>query len=382
MPPTPPSGVPVRPGRRPPPGLPVTIRPPPGRPARRPPPGKPRIVPGAPAPRGPYFPNSLSGSFPEAPIHLAAQATLTAGSSSGVNAESLRNPLNLPMLIDQIKFQIRSPIGGLAGLPTLPILTGATIAASFTLDEQHLTSGFIPLWCFGRSLRVDTAEIDPGGESNGQNSGNYHAHFRWNLPKPLYIAPGQALTPHIAHLGFIPQAATVIVSYAARTMSPGYRPKGKIAIPWVSAYTSKVFNAYSVADSEVSKETDLVNPFDIPINVQRMIGRINLLNNTAQSGGANAINVLTPTIDAADFGSNLLTIRMFSSRGEPLIPNLSLFQSVFQHPTKSWEVPHQMPPRSFYAAELQKAAPVDQNTTFLMQAFISIVGYRDVEIKR
>ncbi len=319
-------------------------------------------------PRDPYFPSSLYSSGSN-PIHLIAQTTVQSGGSSGVNQEALRNPLDLPMEILEIKFQIRA-VTSLPQTTNTPVLTGASIAAEFALDSIPLTAGFVPLWCFGKSLRVDLAEVQPFEITNGPN---FHGHYRWRLSSPLFIAPGQVLTPKFAHLGDTPAALKVIVSYSGRTLPKGYQPKKTLTVPYAAYYASKVFNGFNGADTDTSKETDLRNPFDIPIRVERLVGRINSKNTTSLG---------TVFTDQPDFGADLLTTRIYSSAGEPLVPAFSIFQLVFNHTTKTWECPHLMPPRSFYLVELSLAAPVTTNANFQMQAFVSMVGSRDLELKR
>src|SRR5258707_7835735 len=153
----PPQGMPSTPPRvmREAGGAPVigrTVPPPPGSKLYRPAP--PQIA--RPARLGPYFPRTQfdpkGGSMP---VHVSAKVTLQSNTTQPANTDALRNPLNLPMEIHEIKFQLRGPTGA-----STAALTGGTMACRLELGSEALTQGLVPIWNFCRSLRADLAEFN------------------------------------------------------------------------------------------------------------------------------------------------------------------------------------------------------------------------------
>lgn len=297
------------------------------------------------------------------PLHLTASTTLASNSAGGVNAVSLKNPLGTPMEILEIKWQLRC---------TNFALSGGSVGCKLELGKIPLTNGFVPVWNFGRALNVDQGEIPrdfnialliPG------ITGERYNEYTWKLPRPLYIPPGAVVMPTFQHRGYINENVSVRISYSARSLPAGYKPK-TINVPWVSSYVSKVFDKMGAADTDQSNETEVVNPFDEPINIQHFVGRI-------ASYDRNAPTDLV--IDDVDVGGRLLTLRAMDSEGEAVIPKFSLFHSVFNLPTRSWNVVGTVPPKMFYSFFLAKAAPaVLDADTFQTQAFMSMVGWREM----
>lgn len=299
------------------------------------------------------------------PLHLTATTTLGSSSSGGVNSISLKNPLGYAMEILGMKWQLRAP----GNTEDTPNILGGIIGCKLDLGKWAITSGFVPVWNFGRTENltneVQFNVVDPDAGSAQE--------YNWRLPRPLYVPAGAVLIPTFQHRGLIADPITIRISYEARSISPNAQTPKTIALPYVASYISSTFTGNEAGEA-ASVETDLVNPFQDPLILQRFIGRLQIFDaETLEAAEANL---------AERVGHRLLYVKMRDMNGRDLIRNYTPFRMAFDSLTRSWEMEHgeQMDPESFYSVLLRKDAatfnPYTEN--YLIQAFISMVGWRNV----
>lgn len=304
---------------------------------------------------------------PVYPIHLTATATLGSNSSGGVNAIALKNPLGQPMEILQIKWSLYQSATNRGDV-------GGVIACKLDLGKHSLTNGFVPVWSFGRVENL-TGEIINGTDTNGTVYTTNE--FSWKLPQPLYVPANAVVIPTFQHRGLIEQEIQVRISYSARSIPPGTPEPKKVSIPYAACYVSKSFNVNN-AGTDSSSETDLINPFDEPLFLQRLTGRVAQLN----------LSNTPPTIYDSDetyAGETVSTIqynvRLIDSFGRPLIRNFVPFRMAFSGVTRTWETDGDvMDPRSYVLAYVRKDVPYQgaSGSNIISQAFIGLVGHRYV----
>lgn len=293
----------------------------------------------------PVFPASQSR-----PIHLTASAVIAAASQGGVNAISLKNPLAQPMEIHEIKWQMLS----LAATK----LAGGAAACKLDLGSIPITNGFVPLFAFGRCSNQLAEEVGPSGQRVGE--------FSWKLARPLYIPPDGVLLPTFENRSLASSSLTIRVSYSGRTLPRGYRPK-RVYVPYASAYASKVMDAAS-ADTDSSKETDLVNQADSPLYLQHFCGR--LITYRVSDG-------FYHDVIAEVAGGMSISVKVTSSSGEQLVRDFTQFRQVFSAPYRTWNAYGAViPPGNFILAELSKTA--ESLASANVQAVISMVGWREI----
>ncbi len=313
--------------------------------------------------------DEVLGYHPGSPIHLTAFATLQANTAgSGVNAVALKNPSNLPMEIYEIRFLIRTTNTILTEANT-GNLTGHSVACKLSLGNVPLTAGFIPLLMFGK--------CDYG--SREAPNFKFWSHTM-RLSKPLFVPAGSAIVPSFAHKGYTTSDIVVRISYAGRNMSASYRPK-KVFIPYVSCFSSKPFDTFSTtADLDNSTETDLLNPFDMPLHVERFIGRMGVFDNTPpdDSNPATPPGAISDVAFGFDAIARYTTLRMTDSNGNQIIRDYTSFANAFNYLTRAWETDFELPPKGFYTVFLKKAASGQTLTRYLNQVFVSMVGYREL----
>lgn len=300
---------------------------------------------------------------PASPIHLSSSVLLRSGSVGNVSSAALKNPMGQDMELIEIKFELSgaNPIGG----STTFAAYGGSILCELTMGNVKLTNGAIPIWCFGRAENLEGETKNDSLNTN--NNGTIFSSYSWRLPRPLFIPAGGAVIPKFTHTGFIPDSVNVRVGYSARTVF--VQPK-RVYVPWVAKYTSKVFNPISAAGVDASIDLDLVNANPEVLNIQRFVGRTLVLN----ADGSYSED------QPQSFGSHYLSARIVDSYGRPIVRTYTPFRSIFCALTRSWEMDNcaTLDPQSFYIVNLKKDATVVLTEGASGQAFVSMVGWREV----
>ncbi len=312
------------------------------------------ILPPQPVLKNPIY----TDKSPATPVHLSGSVVMPSGSNGTVPPAALKNPMGADMEILEIKFELSAAVVGGA----FPVM-GGTIWCELVMGSYKLTNGAIPVWNFGRVENF-------GGESKADSTDLIgFESYSWRLPRPLFVPAGAVVTPNFTHTGFFKQTINARIGYSARTVTK--KPK-QICMPWVAKYASTVFNPISAAGVDTSSELDLVNPNPEVLHLQRFVGR------TAQIS-SEGITSDDPTQPA--FGSQYLNLRMTDSYGRPIIRNYTPFRMAFGSLTRSWEMDNgaELDPESYYLVNLRKDAMTVATAGAAGQAFISMVGWRELE---
>ena len=320
-------------------------------------PRQPRVMPVIPekrVPRNPIYTQQPSVS----PIHLSSSIVLTAGSSGAVSTAALKNPMGQDMELLEIKFEVSGADNGGQLIPY-----GGTIWCELVMGGYKLTGGAVPVWNFGRAENL-------AGESKSDSTDSLgFVSYSWRLPRPLFIPAGAVVAPKFIHTGFIQQSVNVRVGYSARTVTT--KPK-VIYMPWVAKYVSKSFNPVTAADVDTSTELDLVNPNPEVLHLQRFIGRTLFIT-------ADETTISEDLLQS--FASRYLMVRMTDSYGRPIVRNYAPFRTVFGALTRSWEMDNgaSLDPEAYYIVNLRKDALSGAAAGAMAQAFVSVVGWRELE---
>lgn len=275
------------------------------------------------------------------PLVLSSEATLAGQTTQFPSQHALRNPTGEPFKIHEIRFSLKSDAD---------FLTGATFACKLDLGTVAVTNGFIPVWNFGRVISRD------------QDVG---LQFSWRLKHPIYIPAGSLLTANFANLGQSTQSITGRVSYfCSSTDRP---PPDRVFLPWVSKYVGKAF-PLADAGSDVSKENDLMNPFDTDLSISRLVGRFSLFSATGDDYESYT-------------GSQLLLTRVSLSNGDPLVRTPTPFQQVFGQEGRAWEQRNTiLKPKQFFQVYIDKQASAGVEEYKTIQPYVSIIGYREMRL--
>lgn len=307
-----------------------------------------------------YNKNPVYHQLPVSPIHLSSSIVLRSGTVGEPSPAAFLNPMGKDMELLEVKFEISGPLQN----GNTPVF-GGTISCEMVLGEIKVTNGAIPVWNFGRAENLDGETVVDTTDVVADRRG--FSAFSWRLPRPLFIPAGNVLKPKFTHTGYVPDTLNVRVGYSCRTVNKA--PK-KVCVPWVAKYASIVFNPLDTAAKTQSAELDLVNSNPEPLHLQRFVGRTLLLS----PDGTGSENF--PQL----FGSQALKLRIVDSYGRPIVRSFTPFRSVFAAATRSWELDNGsiLDPNSFYRVLIQKDAMVLADPGWSGQAFVSMVGWREV----
>lgn len=291
-----------------------------------------------------------SGNFQGvSPVCLSSSCTLSQNNSALPDQGRLSYPYRKAIVIDEIRWTIKGPYTHTDGLNL-----GALVSTKLALGQKYLNRDYCPIWLFGTVMSL----LEEQNADVTVTPFVSYSQYRWRLPQPLYIAAGQYLSSVFSRGadGFSSDF-TVRVSYLGHTVAPNQPIPGVIAVPYVAPFVTTLGNTY-----EQSNENDLFNPFDFPLKIQRLTGRVLQF---ASGDAAVAVEALTP----ATAGS-AVALQMDDSWGGKMVQNLTGPGDVFDCLRGAWTVDTIMPPKSIYACKVWNI-PANQ------QVHVGMIGYRD-----
>lgn len=305
----------------------------------------------------------------EAPLLLSARVNVLANGTAVADSAALSSPIRRPYVIDEIRFTASAAITAVGSAPG--VNWGGFIRAKLSLGRIPLTNGFIYIWLFGTAINSEmTVQPEVGGVS--PTTRWTFAHFRWKLPKPLYIPVGQTLTCEILRdadpitPAFTTEgtnnSVTVDIGYTGRYLKPTADVPSVLEVPYVTQYLPPVN-----AGAAHSSENDLVNPFLMPINIQRMIGRLRFVSTSTGLG---------ETTENGDLTTPVVQIR--DSWGHNVLNDFTPFLYVFHYPRRAWTFHRILEPKERYNVILRDI-PTQPPLTAPeeIRPMISIVGWRE-----
>jgi hypothetical protein len=150
--------------------------------------------------------------------------------------------------------------------------------------------------------------------------------------------------------------------YVGRSL-PRHAPVPKVVyLPYVSSWiaTARVGGANY---TEESTQTDLHNPHNSPLHIQRMLGRIHTAVDT----------------DATQAEQRLTTVRIVDSTGFIVVKDATPFGHLVRHPDRAVTFNATMPPKSWMKVFLaQTYSTLGAGDTH--RTYISLVGHREVRL--
>lgn len=290
--------------------------------------------------------------------------SLSASQSTGVqNIDGLKNKLSVPVWVDEFLINL-----GNTGAASE--LNGGDIRVQLRLNTDLLTNGYVPIWLLGSSRNYSVAS-GSGGVSFFSDQLQAPL-FGAKLAKPMLLLPGEYIEAAFYHAGVLDTTALT-----ARFLARGHVADPESLsddhtrnLPWFSAFVGKLQTANADA-TEQSKESDLRNPFDVPLKLDRMVGVIGSVIAGTDFGAYN-------DPDAIDAGLQYCTATMVDESGRAIVRDLTPFAHLFQIRDFTWPVKAVMPPRSFYLLNLiERYSKI--NTTNTLQVMCSIVGSREAK---
>jgi hypothetical protein len=317
------------------------------------------------------------------PIHLTASVAGMPPSASGVgvNVKALKNSGPGPIELLGMKFRLRSP-----GV----IANGALVDCRLDLGSYPLTNGFVPIYSFGRAQNIVAEQV----MSPGNPPGFVYSEYIVPFSRPLYLPVGAVVRPQFRHKGQSTAAVDVQISMFGRMLSEKAPLPKKLMLPYWAAYACKTFTLGTV-DSDTSSESDLYNPFETPLHLERFVGRISFIASnlvfSAATGSPVAMTeleqgALAPLGNNGGLGDTLgqITCQIVDSNGYPVVKKPTPFRLVFDAITRSWPLTNDLPPGGYYVVTLNNLPWTSQFgspfgvAAVTAQPCVSMVGWREV----
>lgn len=334
-----------------------------------------------------------------------------AGVIGAPNDTALQNPAGSPMLIDEIRFST-SALGPVYG----------TMMVRIRLGQYDLTQNFVPISLIGQQVAGGAGPLGVWGLQNTPNLFLQRELYSWKLAKPLYIPGSEKLVvSYLAGQGtrlddiataYPPNIRMGIYGTVLEGDDIKKIPK-KNAIPWVAYWKSNdrtvVVPGAGAAPAignlvENSSRSNLVNPFDQDLFVERFMGAIAIQNSQTVDAGTvtnawtDAGNFLTgaanATLGNSDYIvrqiiSKYITVQMTNSDGDACVRTPVPFDHIFSRLDKSWPCGVTVRPKAFFHVRLNEnfaslnvgtvANPVAAQTV-VVRPMITMVGYRELEM--
>lgn len=344
------------------------------------------------------------------PISVRSSAIITANSDAEISAGPLINSSDEPMEIHEFIFSLRPSDTSLAVYGSAGLFpSGGQFALGLSIKDSTdfgyaLTNGVIPLWSFGQARQLGEEEKIVSLESDITSAdptvgGFLQAAYGWKLDHPLFVPPGARIVPVARSLGAFNGDVELGITAIGKILPNTPKSRASYKVPWVCAYISKSFE-FNAAGQDSSSDQSLYNPFvDKSVTVERFVGRLHNFRSqpVATSPVQNQVSVSDASnFDAAlggaftglgyvgnNYFSQLVSIRMRDSIGNPLVREKTLFRNVFEAQTRTWEVRQVLPPRQFHKVDFFKAlTTATAAQPVRCQASVASVGWREVSWKK
>lgn len=286
------------------------------------------------------------------PVLLSSSCNVLASNSAIPDSGQLAYPFRRALLIDEIRWTMRIPSNALGA-----VNLGSLVSTKLAFGRQYLMRDPVPVWLLGTML---SGILQEEATDTSLDPDVVYSHYRWRLPEPLYLEPGEILGSWFNRGADGFGSIHVQVTYAGRTVAPNQpRPK-VITVPYAASWGTTLGNAY-----QQSNENHLFNPFDRPLRIQRLTGRVLVLD---AGTSAEAQKRLTP----ATAGSSV-ALRISDSWGGKMVNDNTGPADVFDIARSAWTVDTLMPPKGVYEVQAWNMLETEQ-------VFIGMIGTREEQL--
>ena len=333
------------------------------------------LLPAASLAKNPVTAHPQNTKLGGAPVVFSAQATLAAGKSVVLNAQTLQSGFRTPYFIDEIRVSMHTNsyaaeadgvyFPGLSGLVSILFQTG-----KYAFSADAVPVGLLaPI--FGTDYGMTTVSAD-GTIATDQYRGT--STVRWMLPKALFMPAGDVILANVA-LADLPgltlmfgtdPCVTVTVTYIGRLVPQGWIAPTR-AVPWLAWWTKTDSEEYKTAT------TRLRNPFTIPVHVQRFTQRTYSSYYAPPFAEYNEIPYryqLTSNTDAYQ------SIHISDSRGYEITNKRVAIGDVFDTSRHAWTFGRELGSREQFNMEMvtENFAAIDVAVPKITN--VGVVGYR------
>lgn len=295
----------------------------------------------------------------DSPILLSTTTSAAPGAMIEANDPTrLQNPFKTAMLLDEIRFYLPNTYAPSAGPPSNVRLA---MQVDFRLGRVPLTNGPVSITCFGKHIN-DSTRWGPPVES--------FTPCVWRLPRPLYLLPEEHLIPRVYHNPNYGTTGTrdLEIIYVGRSLPADFPRPDVRHHPYVAQAPLLTAICPTSGDTVVqTTEADLVNPFDVPLKVQRFVGDFYNSVDAVSLGSA-------PTTD--DWAGELTLMRAVDHRGGILVKDPTPFSHLMNFTDRCWQVDTVLEPKGFFIFFIERNYAGKTGATVTTAPIFSMVGYR------
>ncbi len=309
-----------------------------------------------------------------APVVFSAQATLAAGKTAVLNAQTLQSGFRTSYLIDEIRISMVTnridpvAVGANRGFTGLSGL----VSVLFQTGKYQFSADAVPVGLLAPMFGQDYGTVLVGDSANGDFR-NFAA-VRWMLPKPLYMAAGDVVLANVS-LENLPLLTTIFGSEACVTVTVTYVgriiPQGYVSntrdIPWLAWWQKNMSTSYE------NSRTRLRNPFLVPAHVQRFTQRTYVSVPTTPTG-LRRFAEEAALVQLYNSGA-YETIKIGDSRGYAITNKFVAVGDVFDVSRHAWTFGRELTEREQFDMTIKTenfAAVVNTDTI----TNVGLVGYR------
>jgi hypothetical protein len=274
--------------------------------------------------------------LPNRPLLLSTRFSVPANSVRSPSDDYALVPsFDEPLLLDEIRFNYVSQATGIR--PENDVRVELTLGGAV-----QFTNNPVPIAALNTSPQPYNLTTGPTASGLGVlYTPRNGVTFR--LPKPLYLNATNFVDKLIPKIhNNTATAITMTISYACRRAQKGVIPD-EIWYPYVATYRTPQFqlNSTTLPFLFESSASDLVNPFSVPLLVDRLVGFIGTDSALPAAGYNNRSYV-----------GELVNCRLLDTNGRPVVRDLTAFNALFNLQTNSWQARGMIRPHEYYIAQI------------------------------
>jgi hypothetical protein len=318
-----------------------------------------------------------------APVMLTDTGTLKYGSTWSPDLEKMQSLTRDAVQIEEMRVFLSTTYQNVISVAAIVLMKLA--AGNLPITNQFVSlsgiDGVVERYWSG------TSDTSPGGAFGGTETPAVQSSVKWRFPRPMALNLGMPLRPEfkwITPAGTVPSLVygttadiTVSVAFLGRTIEALPR---KTCVP----YTTNYIGAFG---STESKDTDLMNICDKPLNVAGLHGGgffcapgglsaagSAWADDSVLLGSSGGLGLTAPFVTTIPVTPR---IKLFDQSQFGIVPFYSSFYSVFG-PRMWLPTPgYILPPRGFLRAMSDTAAGLQPDRNMYYTPRISVTGWRE-----
>jgi hypothetical protein len=228
-----------------------------------------------------------------------------------------------------------------------PTTEFALTSIQLRVGNNPITEGFVP-------LPAIVEPIDLSAYADTEDP------YLIRFTRPVLLAPGERIMVQVMHTN---AAATY---FRLTAICEPFTEPGRGVLPWLTFYRTP-YRADGGGDFEdASTEADLVNPFDVPLAVDRLVGAVMYNDQRVANAGLKSNSLIYDAI----------RVRADDQSGTQMVRDPTPFAVLFERNRRAWIVNSTLPPKGFYRFTVESKLSTQLIGGLNVQSFIGMIGYR------